>query len=409
MFPGLLREAWVSIGSHRLRTFLAMLGIIIGVGSVVLMMSIGAGSRRVVEDAINSLGSNILMVIPGGGRSDKGQPYVAPAKFEIRDANTIAQLPSVQAAAPSSFPRSFPVTAGKFNGDTQVTATTPDFFAIREWDFAEGTSFTGDDLRTDTRVAVLGATTADKVFQNEGALGRSLTINGIPFQVIGVLQPKGQGIDGRDQDDAIFVPITTGDSHLWGQNAFTGIVQVIYVKADSADTLDEATENIRSYLRQRFKLPETAADNFAIRNLASIMQVATDTSNAFSMLLGAIASISLLVGAIGIMNIMLVNITERTREIGIRKAIGATKRQILTQFLLEAVVISCVGSFIGLVIGVGMGLGLQRWASITVEFDATTALLALGVAIVIGIGSGLYPAYKAAGMQPIDALRAVGT
>jgi putative ABC transport system permease protein len=226
---------------------------------------------------------------------------------------------------------------------------------------------------------------------------------------VGVLARKGQGIDGRDQDDAVFVPITTGELRLWGGPAVLGggFGQVIYVKAASNDVLDDVAENVRAFLRQRFKLPEAAPDCFFINNLSSIMQVATDTSSAFSTLLGSIASISLLVGGIGIMNIMLVNVTERIREIGVRKAVGATEQQILVQFLLEAVLITSVGSIMGLVLGVGGALVAQRWLVITVDFDGSMILLSVGVATVVGIASGFYPAYKAATMQPIEALRAV--
>ena len=406
-FIGLLSEAWLSIGSHPLRTFLAVLGIVIGVGAVVLMMAIGTGSARSVQKAVNSLGSNIVMVIPGN-RYGRGPQGGRPARLDTRNATEIAQLPLVQATAPVSFPQSFPIAAGKFKGDVQVTAVTPDFFLVREWEFADGGSFTGDDLRNGARVAVLGATVVDKVFQGSGAIGRTVTIKGTPFQVVGVLKPKGQGIDGRDQDDAVFVPATTGASHLWGQQAgLGGIVRIIYVKAVSGEAMDEMTENIRAYLRQHFALPASAPDNFTIYNISSVAQVATDTAQAFSTLLGAIASISLLVGGIGIMNVMLVNITERTREIGIRKAVGATEQQILVQFLLEAVVIACVGSLVGLALGLGGGLVFGQWQAIPVEFEPSITFLALGVSALVGVASGLYPAYKAARMQPIEALRAV--
>jgi len=406
-FADLLREAWISIGSHRLRTFLAILGIVIGVGSVVLMMAVGAGSRRSVEAAIQSLGSNILMVLPGN-RADRRLPGGRSPRLELKDATDLGQIPVVRAVAASSFPQAFAAAGATFKGDIQVAAVTPNFFLVRDWEAAEGRTFNGGELRTGARVAVLGTTVADKVFPAGNAVGRTITIKGTPFEVVGILNPKGRDLEGRDQDDTVFVPITTGASRLWGQSALGGIVQLIYVKVVSADALDVATEAVRAFLREQLKLPETAPDSFTIRNVASITQVATDTAQAFSTLLGAVASISLLVGGIGIMNIMLVNITERTREIGIRKAMGATEQQILVQFLLEAVVIACVGCLIGIILGLGGALVLEHWLSVPVEFDPSTVLLALGVSTLVGVASGLYPAYTAARMQPIEALRSVG-
>ncbi len=385
-----------------------MLGIVIGVGAVVLMMAIGGGSRRAVEEAVNSLGSNILMVLPGSPAA-RWPAQGRPVHFEMRDAIEMGQLPHVQAAAPVYLSRPFPAAAGKFADDLQITATTPDYFVIREWPFAEGGPFTGDDVLNGARVAVIGSTVVDKVFQGETPVGRTMTIKGLPFQIVGVLARKGPGVDGRDQDDMVFIPVTTGETRLWGgPGTVVGFGMIIYVKADAADDLDEASENIRAFLRQRFKLSEAAPDCFSIHNLSSLMQVATDTTKAFSTLLGAIASISLLVGGIGIMNIMLVNVTERIREIGIRKAVGATERQILLQFLLEAILITSTGSIIGLILGLSGGFAAERWLSIAVEFDLSMILLAVGVATLVGVASGFYPAYKAARMQPIEALRVVG-
>jgi putative ABC transport system permease protein len=273
--------------------------------------------------------------------------------------------------------------------------------------FAEGGPFTAEDVRGGSRVAVVGATVAAKAFGQESGLGRLITIKGTPFRVAGTLKPKGTALDGRDQDDIVFVPITTGDTRF-EQSTQIGSVQGIVVKAASRDVLEQATENIRDFLRRRFRLSEAAPDCFTINNLASITQVSKDTADALSGLLGAIASISLLVGGIGIMNIMLVNVTERIREIGIRKAVGATARQILMQFLLEAVLITSVGSMSGLMLGVGAGLVAELCLKITVVFEPTLVVLSLGVATIVGVASGLYPAYKAARMQPMEALRTVG-
>jgi len=408
----LVNEAWVSIGTNRLRAFLAMLGIVIGIGSVVLMMAIGTGSQRAVEEGIAKLGSNLLIVTPGSSVAN-GLRSGDISRFDMKDASAIGQLPSVLAAAAATYPRSFQAASGKLNWNTQVTGTTPDFFDIRNWTFAEGEAFTGDDLQQNNPVAVIGATVAGKLFPDETSqgisiLGRGIHINGAPFRIAGVLVPKGQGFDGRDQDDAVYIPITTAKSRLWGKNVFSSMVQMIFAKATSGEAMDEASEEISELLRQRHNLGEAKGDNFTIHNLTSITQVATETTQAFSLLLGAIASISLVVGGIGIMNIMLVTVTERTREIGIRKAIGATEHQILLQFLLEAILIACMGSFVGLLVGFGGGLAAEAWLEISVEYSPWSVALALGVAAGIGVASGIYPAYKAARLQPIEALRTVG-
>jgi putative ABC transport system permease protein len=301
------------------------------------------------------------------------------------------------------------INVGGASYSDPVTATTPDYFLIREWRFSAGGSFTADDVRTEARVAVIGTTVANKIFEGQDAFGRTMNIKGMPFQIVGVLKAKGKSIDGRDQDDVVIVPITTAAARLWDRQAYSmSITQILYVKADNKDFLAQATENVRAYLRKRFGLSEAAPDCFEIQDLSSITKLTQDTADAFSTLLGAIASISLLVGGIGIMNIMLVNVTERTREIGIRKAVGATETHILVQFLMEAVLTTGVGSALGLMLGIGGGLAARQWLEIAVEFDLSLGVLTVCVATGVGIGSGFYPAYRAAKLQPIEALRALG-
>jgi len=384
-----------------------MLGIVIGVGSVILMLAVGAGSRSTVEEAINKLGSNLLIVTPGSS-DNKGLRSNSLSSLEIKDADAVGQLPSIFAAAPATSPRDFQLTAGNKNWSSRTTGTTPDFFLVRNWVFAEGASFTIDDQKLGKRVAVIGATVANQLYGDDTALGMTMRINGLPFLIVGILESKGQGFDGRDQDDTVFIPITTAESKLWGYSYAMGVVQFIFAEAVDENSLYIATDEITQVLRIRHKLRETEADDFTVRNLTSIARVATDTTKALSMLLGAIASISLVVGGIGIMNIMLVTVTERTREIGIRKAVGATEHNILIQFLMEAIIIAGAGSLLGLLTGVGFGMGAEYWLSIRVEFSMWSVLLALGVAIGVGLASGLYPAFKAARMQPIEALRTVG-
>ena len=406
MLLPMAEEAWVSLSGNRLRSFLAMLGIIIGVGSVVLMLAVGNGSQRVIEKAINALGTNQLVII-GYNTNDNALREANKIHFTMKDVTAVAQYPEVKYAAPATFPRDFPVSAGKNNISTRISGTTPDYLQIRNWDFTEGSGFTDKDVQNSGRVAVLGTTVATKLFGSDPAFGRTMTINNIPFRIVGVLASKGQSLDDRDQDDIVLIPITTAQVYVWGKDS-TSLVQVIYVEVASREAMERTQEGLSEFLRKRFNLRETEGDNFSVRNLTAIKQVAADTNTAFTVLLEAIASISLLVGGIGIMNIMLVTVTERTREIGIRKAIGATDGHILTQFLLEAMMLSCLGSSIGLALGFGAGMAASHFAKLPVEFSVLSVVLSLAMAAGIGIASGLYPAWKAAKMQPIEALRNVG-
>ncbi len=407
MLLGLIHEAWVSIAASRLRTALAMLGIVIGVGSVVLMLAVGAGSRRDVEESISKLGSNLL-IVTAGSRDAKGLRSMDVSELTTKDADAIGQLPSVLASAAATSNRSFQVAFGKENWNSNIVGSVPAVFAIRNWSFSDGDSFTAEDARLGRRTAVIGATVVKKLYGEENPVNSTLRINGTPFRVTGVLQSKGQDFSGRDQDDVVVIPLSTAQRTLWGSSYVQGMVQTIFVQAASGDALDAATQEITELLRQRHKLRENAADDFTIRNLTSITQVATETTRALSLLLGAIASISLVVGGIGIMNIMLVTVTERTREIGIRKALGATQQHILIQFLMEAMMIAGVGSMIGLALGFAGGIGAEKWFQISVEYSLWSVVLALAVAAGVGILSGIYPAHKAAGMNPIEALRVAG-
>jgi putative ABC transport system permease protein len=404
-FTGLLHEAWASIGGSRLRTCLATLGIVIGVGSVVLMLAIGAGSRRVVEEMIDKLGSNTLIIMARGSGS--------ASYFSMKDLDAITELPSVVATAPSTNERPFDVTSGKQRWKASIIGTTPDNLYIRNWEFAEGESFTADDVQMGKRVAVIGATVREKLFpdasgNSASVLGSAVHINALTFQIVGTLKAKGAGMSGADQDNIIMIPITVARNVLWGRDYTGGIIQMIYAQAASKGMLDSATEDITTALRDLRKIRRSGADTFVIYNQAATLEIASETTEAFSLLLGSIASISLIVGGIGIMNIMLVTVTERTREIGLRKAIGATKRQIMLQFLLEAVIISGVGSVLGLALGIGGGLAAQQWVDAPIEYSLWSVVAAIGVAVVVGIASGLYPAYKAARLQPTEALRTAG-
>mgnify|MGYP000594282176 CR=1 FL=1 len=400
----LLRESWVSISASRLRTFLAMLGIVIGVGSVVLMIAIGSGSNRKVEKSIRQLGTNLLIVTPGIS-STRGVSSDGLSKFEIHDADILSQLPSVASAAAFTDYRNFQAVSSFGNWSVGVIGTSASGINIRNWEFARGSSYTAEDVKKGSRIVVLGSTVSEQLFADRDPIGQNIKINSISFRVVGTLKPKGQSMDGRDQDNIIFMPITTAQAKLWGFSYWQGIVQTLNVQAVSKHYLSKATEEIRDAMRTRFKLKPTEDDSFTITNLSSITKAAADTSKSMSILLASIASISLVVGGIGIMNIMLVTVSERTREIGIRKAIGASERIILVQFLLESIFIAFVGSLLGLLVGFGLGFIAQYYFAVPVYYSVWSVVMSLAVASGVGVASGLYPAYKAARLQPIEALR----
>jgi putative ABC transport system permease protein len=407
LFP-LVSEAWVSIGTNRIRALLAMLGIIIGVASVVLMVAIGTGSQRKIEKAINSLGNNLLLIVPSFSQPRGVSSFPEAATFTENDLNAVSQIEAVEAVAYASGQTSQEIGSTSGNSTSSVTGTIPEYFPIRNWSFEDGDSFTDKDIRLNHRVAVIGATVAAKLFPDRNPLGQTLSLGEkkVGFLIVGVLERKGAGLDGRDQDDVVFVPSTTYKSYL--APYFPSVIQTIYAKVASDRSMEEASEDIEMALRKTQKLKAATSNNFTIYNLVLVTKVASDSTAAFSLLLGSIAAISLLVGSIGIMNIMLVTVSERTREIGVRKAIGATGRQIMIQFILEAVMISVVGSVVGLAVGLGGGWSAHHWLNIPVAFSWWSILMALLMAGGIGIASGLYPAYKAVRLQPIEALRAVG-
>lgn len=345
-------EALRALRQNRLRTGLTMLGMIIGVAAVVLMLSIGQGARTKINETIAAMGSNLLLVVPGA-MSSGGFSFGSGSvrTLTINDAHAIAELTSIRATAP--------VTSGTVqlnyavkNWSTLITGTTPEYFEVGNWTMESGTAFTEAEVRSAARVVVLGSITAKNLFGDEEPVGKTIRITNRPFLVVGVLMAKGQSLTGRDQDDNVFVPISTSERQITG-NQFPGSIRYMLVQGASADEMDIAEIEITQLLRQRHRIPTGKDNDFTVRNLTAIADVATDAAKIMSIVLGAIASVSLLVGGIGIMNIMLVSVTERTREIGIRMAIGANQRAILTQFLLEAMMICIMGGLIGLLIGIG--------------------------------------------------------
>jgi putative ABC transport system permease protein len=405
MFFSMLSEAWHAMSANRLRTFLTMLGMVIGVGAVILMMAIGEGAQQSIKRSIDSMGSNLFVILSGssstsGSRSGSGNS----SALNINDANAVGDLEDIAAIAPISTGNAQIIFSGN-NWNTSIIGTSPTYFSIRGWNVDSGELFSDADIRSANRVALIGKTVAENLFGDDiDPIGKTIRIKKSPFTILGVLESKGQSFDGRDQDDTIILPITTAQRKLFG-NQIPGSVRMIMAQAKSEKYMGVAEDAINDLIRQRHNIRENAESDFSVRNLTAMAKTASDTAKTMSMLLGAIASISLLVGGIGIMNIMLVSVTERTREIGIRMAIGAREKDILLQFLLEACVISIVGCVIGVALGLGGALLVKKMVGAEILISMQSIILAFSVAASVGVFFGYYPASKAAKLHPIEALR----
>jgi putative ABC transport system permease protein len=390
---------------NKMRSTLTMLGIIIGVGAVVAMVAVGSGAKQRISEQIASMGSNLLIVLSGSSTSGGlrfGSGTVPTLTAD--DAKAIlTEIPAVRYVAPT-LGGGAQVVFGNQNWSTIVNGTTPEALEIREWPLSSGRSFTQQDVDGATKVCLLGKTVADNLFGGIDPIGQIIRIKKVPFTVIGVLAPKGQSTQGQDQDDTIIVPLTTAQKKLFGMQ-FPGMVRVIMVQARQPEVMKDVENQINDLLRQRHHIQPKQDNDFSVRNLTEIMSTAEQSASVMSLLLGAIASISLIVGGIGIMNIMLVSVTERTREIGIRIAVGAKGQDILLQFLIESLVLSLIGGTMGIGIGVAGTLILSSFTQWPTLFSVKAILLAFLFSGSVGVFFGFYPARKASMLNPIEALR----
>lgn len=390
---------------NKMRSILTMLGVIIGVGAVITMVAIGSGASKRISEQISSIGSNLLIILPGattagGVRMGTGTQLT----LTLSDAEAIKkECPSVSDVAPV-LNGIAQVVYGNQNWSTGIIGTTPSMLNVREWKLSSGKPFTEQDVKSSTKVCLLGQTVVDNLFGNIDPVGKIVRIKKIPFTVIGILERKGQSPVGQDQDDTIYVPITTAQKKLFGTQ-IPGMVRTIMVKTNSTDELSLAESQITALLRQRHRITQKQENDFTIRNLTQMMEAQEQSSRVMTLLLGAIASVSLIVGGIGIMNIMLVSVTERTREIGIRMAVGAKTWDIRLQFLIEALILSLLGGIIGIITGFLASEILSILANLPVIISPFSVFLSFTFSGLVGIFFGFYPAYKASLLNPIDALR----
>ena len=402
-----VKIALSALRANRFRSFLTMLGIIIGVAAVIAMVAVGSGATSSIEDQISSIGSNLLIVLSGtitssGIRLGSGQAVTLTQD----DAKAIAaECPSVLAASPT-VRGGVQIVFGNNNWATQVQGVTPDYLQIRELNIAGGRAFTDQDVDSAAKVALVGQTVVSNLFGSTDPVGQSIRIKGVPFTVDGVLEAKGQSPTGQDQDDVVLLPISTATKKVLGTNqANARSVGAIMVQARDAKLMTQAQEEVTSLLHQRHHIQPGQDDDFTVRNLTEILSAQETSARIMSILLGAIASVSLIVGGIGIMNIMMVSVTERTKEIGLRLAIGARKHDILTQFLVESMTLAVIGGAIGILLGLLLSITISYAAKWATLISPASIILAFVFSGLVGIFFGYYPARKAAGLDPIESLR----
>ena len=398
----LLRLAWQSIVKNKMRTLLTMLGIVIGVGAVIVMVAVGQGAQAQIEDQISSLGTNLIIVMPGasaaGGVSQGAATF---NRLSVADAEKLKREGTTFSAVSPVVSTRLVVIGPQGNWRTTINGVSADYFAIRNWDVTSGEIFNAADVAAGSKSVLLGATVARQLFPGKDATGGQIQIGNVPFTVTGVLAAKGQDASGQDQDDVILLPYTTTQTRLSGNVRIGQILISTY----SPEDIPAAQEEITAIMRESHRLATNAANDFTVRNQTEIASAATSTTSVMSGLLAAIASVSLIVGGIGIMNIMLVSVTERTREIGIRMAIGARGSDVLTQFLVESIVMSILGGIVGLIAGYGGSALLAHMTGWRTVVPPSAVLIAVGFSAAVGVFFGYYPARKAAALNPIQALR----
>ena len=392
--------AWASLIANKMRSILTMLGIIIGVAAVIALVSIGNGVKQDIQNSISSLGSNLLMVMPGAPRTPGVRPSAGSMKsLKVSDYEAISKLDGVKAASPMTN-GSYVVIYQNKNLTTSVSGVSYNYLDVNNWSMKSGRFLSEKNVQNRERVAVVGKTVVKNLFGDEDPVGAEIRVKNIPFRIIGVLNSKGSGAMGNDQDDMVIIPYTTAMERVEGVD----YLRMIYVVGKDESGIDRLQSDIENLLRVRHGIKDTNLDDFNIQNMNSIMETMEETTGTLTLFLGAVAAISLVVGGIGIMNIMLVSVTERTREIGVRKALGATYSVIVTQFLIEAVVISLMGGIIGIILGIGSSKLIGMASGMSTVISIPTIVMSFAFSMAIGLIFGIYPARKAAKLNPIDAL-----
>ena len=404
-FNSSLKIAMRSLKINKMRSILTSLGIIIGVSAVIIMLSIGEGAKQRISKDIESTGSNILMVSSGSSTSSgvRGGVGTKPT-ITLKDSHAIQKYCDAVSISTAILREVKQVVYSNQNWSTTIYGVEPEYLSVQLWEIASGRNFSMDDMKNNTKVALIGETVSANLFGDMDPINKTIRVSGVPFKVVGLLKSKGENGMGQDQDDTVFVPLTTAQRNLFGSE-FPGTVRQIIVQAKDSDSLKSAQDEVTLLLRERHNIGKNKDDDFTVRNFTQMLETVKKASATMTLLLGAIASVSLLVGGIGIMNIMLVSVTERTREIGIRMAIGAKSIDIRLQFLIEALVLSLIGGIAGIALGVIIAELIGLFSDMTVVISMMPITISFAFSAIIGVGFGYYPAYKASKLNPIEALR----